>query len=125
MRRALVLIVDPKVASRHWLWRLLNKAFGVVEAQNALSARRWIQERPDIDALVVDDDLPDSRGGEFVRELKQIAHPIADRSIVVASEWRRAMLAELNVVARGDAESIVSKLTFWFCAGDLARIPSS
>ena len=123
MNRALVLIVDPKVESRHWLWRLLSKAFGVIEASNAITARRWIEERPDIDALIVEDELPDSRGGELVRELQRSAHPIAQRSIVLASEWRRVMLAGLNVVERGVIDGILAKLASWFAPSrGLARV---
>lgn len=125
MNRALVLIVDPKVESRHWMWRMLNSAFGVIEAPNALSARQWIEERPDIDALIVEDELPDARGGELVRELAAESHPIARRSIVVASEWRRVMLSGLEVVDRGDAKSIIEKLTKWFIAQQISKRPSS
>lgn len=125
MNRALVLIVDPKVETRHWMWRLLNQAFGVLEAPNASLARQWIAERPDIDALIVEDDLPDARGGDLVREFANRAHPIAAHSIVVASEWRRVMLAGLTVVERGDSKTIVDKLTTWFIAREIARRPSS
>jgi DNA-binding NtrC family response regulator len=114
MNRALVLIVDPRVETRHWLWRFLNRGFGVIEAGNAKSALRWIEERPDIDALVVEDELPDTRGGELVRSLAARAHPIADRAIVVASDWRRVMLNGLHVVEHGDIDGIVDTLTHWF-----------
>ena len=50
------------VASRHFMWRALNRAFGVIEADSAGAARAWIACRPDIDALVVQDELPDQRG---------------------------------------------------------------
>jgi hypothetical protein len=119
--RALVLIVDPQVESRHWMWRLLSKAFGVIEAQNARSARRWIDERPDIDAVVIEDELPDSRGSDLVKDLARCGHPIATRSIVIASDWRRVMLGGLTVVERGDVQSIVQKLTSWFMARDVAQ----
>jgi CheY-like chemotaxis protein len=116
---ALVLIVDPQVETRHWLWRLLSSAFGVIEAKNALAARRWIDERPDIDALIIDDELPDARGSDLVRELARSHHPIAQRSIVVASEWRRVMLGGLEVVDRGDVSGIVQRLTTWFRVRDI------
>jgi DNA-binding NtrC family response regulator len=114
MDRGLVLIVDARVETRHWLWRLLSRAFGVLEAPSAQAARRWIEERPDIDALIVDDDLPDSRGGELVRELQENAHPIARRAIVVASDWRRVMLGGLTVVERGDVDGLLSTLAGFF-----------
>ena len=118
VRRALVLIVDPQASTRHWMWRLLSRAFGVLEAQNAVAARRWIDERPDIDALIVEDDLPGSRGSELVKELARMEHPIASRSIVIASEWRRVMLSGMNVVERGDMQTILALLTGWFVPSD-------
>ena len=68
-RSPLVLLVDPFVTSRHFMWRALTRAFGVIEAGNAGAARAWIASRPDIDAIVVQDELPDQRGLELVREL--------------------------------------------------------
>ena len=115
MHRALILIVDSKVESRHWLWRHLgNHGFGVLEAPNADCALRWIDERPDIDAMIIDDELVDGRGAEIARELSQEQHPIAERAVVIASEWRRVMLSGLHVVERGDIESLMSTLSKWF-----------
>src|ERR1700733_2276743 len=65
----LVLLVDPFVTSRHFMWRALSRAFGVLEAGSAEAARAWIATRPDIDAVVVQDELPDQRGLELVRGL--------------------------------------------------------
>ena len=109
-RKALVLIVDPQVGSRHWLWRMLNHAFGVIEASSASGARRWIAERPDIDAMIVEDELPDARGSDLIRELVQSRHPAASRSILIASDWRHVMLSGINVVSRGEVRSIAGKL---------------
>ena len=89
-RPPLVLLVDPVVASRHWMWRGLSRAFGVLEAGSAGGARDWIARRPDIDALVVQDELPDGRGLELVEELASEHHPVVSRSIVLArpgSRW--------------------------------------
>ena len=83
-RSPLVLLVDPFVASRHFMWRALSRAFGVIEAGSAGAARAWMASRPDIDALVVQDELPDQRGLELVRELVHARHPVARRSIVLA-----------------------------------------
>lgn len=115
MHRALILVVDSRVSSRHSMWRLLDhRSFGVLEAGDSDAARRWIEERPDIDAIIVDDELVDGRGAELVRELGRERHPIAERAIVVASEWRRVMLSGLNVVERGDVDTMMSMLTRWF-----------
>jgi hypothetical protein len=125
-RPPLVLLVDPVIASRHGMWRGLNRAFGVLEAGTMRAAREWIGRRPDIDALVVQDDLPDGRGLELVGDLAAEHHPVVSRSIVLArpgSDWSRMALAGATLVERGDLRGVVSKLASWFFARDawLAR----
>jgi hypothetical protein len=109
-RPPLVLLVDPSVTSRHWMWRAMSHAFGVLEARTASGARDWIAHRPDIDALVVQDELPDERGEELVRQLAWARHPVASRSIVVTR-------------SRADLRAVLSKLAGWFLVRDagLAR----
>jgi hypothetical protein len=109
-RPPLVLLVDPIVASRHWMWRAMSHAFGVLEAGTARGARDWIAQRPDIDALVVQDDLPDERGVELVRDLARLQYPVASHAIILT---RSAM----------DLRAVLSKLATWFLARDagLAR----
>ncbi len=109
-RPPLVLLVDPVVASRHWMWRAMSRGFGVLEAGTARAAREWIDRRPDIDALVVQDELPDQRGVELVSDLERIRHPVASRSIVLTGSG-------------GDVRAVLAKLASWFFARDagLAR----
>ncbi len=124
----LVLLVDPSLTSRHWMWRALNRAFGVIEADNARGARDWLARRPDIDALVVDDELPDARGVDLVSDLAMTHHPAAARAIVLARmspEWARVAEAGMTLVERGDLRAVVSKLSGWFLARDAAYQPSS
>jgi len=122
-RLPLVLLVDPKVESRHWMWRILNKAFGVIEATNAVGARRWIDERPDIDAMIVDDELPDVRGIDLIDALAREAHPIAERAIVLASPGLRlhAGRRARQIVEPGDVHAILTKLTTWLVARDVGE----
>ena len=89
-------------------------------------ARDWIARRPDIDALVVQDELPDGRGLELVNELASEHHPVVSRSIVLArpgSRWSTSALAGATLIERGDLRAVVSKLATWFLARDawLAR----
>jgi response regulator RpfG family c-di-GMP phosphodiesterase len=117
----LVLLVDPLVSSRHFMWRALNRAFGVIEAASADGARTWITKRPDIDAIVVQDELPDQRGLEFVRELVLAKHPIARRSIVLARpnpDWAAIAQAGLTLIERGDLRAISAKLAGWLLSRD-------
>lgn len=125
-RQALVLLVDPTVASRHWMWRGMSRAFGVLEAGSVEAARDWMTRRPDIDALVVDDELPDGRGVDLVRDLKAARHRVASRSIVLArpgAEWAQMATAGTTLVERGDLRGVLSKLAGWFLMRDawLAR----
>jgi response regulator RpfG family c-di-GMP phosphodiesterase len=108
----LVLLVDPQLESRHWLWRRISDACGVVEAPTAVQARKWIAERPDIDAIIVEDELPDARGRDLVFELALQRHPIASRAIVLATsamDWKR-----VRIVERNDVRAILSSLKRWF-----------
>ncbi len=122
----LVLLVDPSVTSRHWMWRPLSRAFGVIEASNARGAREWLARRPDIDALVVDNELPDERGVDLVSDLARVHHPVASRAIVLtrpSPDWARIAQAGSTLVERGDLRAVFSKLSGWFLARDagLAR----
>ena len=120
-RSPLVLLVDPFVTSRHFMWRALTRAFGVIEAGNAGAARAWIASRPDIDAIVVQDELPDQRGLELVRELVLAKHPVARRSIVLARmtpDWAAIAQAGLTLIERGDLRAISAKLASWLLARD-------
>jgi hypothetical protein len=123
-RPPLVLLVDPVVASRQWMWRALSAGFGVIEAGTARAARDWLEQRHDIDALVVQDELPDCRGVDLVGVLASAGHPIASRAIVLASESpESARLASLGptLVERGDVRAVLSKLGQWFFARDSGR----
>ncbi len=121
VRPPLVLLVDPVVASRHWMWRAMSQACGVVEAGNARAARDWLATRPDIDALVVQDELPDQCGRELVGDLVKERHPVAQRSIVLARpnpEWARIAQAGFTLVERGDLRALLAKLASWFLSRD-------
>jgi response regulator RpfG family c-di-GMP phosphodiesterase len=125
-RAPLILLVDPYVASRHFMWRALSRAFGVLEAASADAARTWIATRPDIDALVVQDELPDQRGVELVRDLATSMHPVARRAIVLARptpDWAAIAQAGLTLIERGDLRAVSAKLASWLLSRDasLAR----
>jgi DNA-binding NtrC family response regulator len=103
-RLPVVLVVDPVATSRHMMWRLLNGAFGVIEAPDAQRAREWIASRPDIDALVVQNDLPDAHGHDLVKGLDEAHVTAATRALVV----RRPV----------DLHRVVISLARWFFARD-------
>jgi hypothetical protein len=120
-RSPLVLLVDPAIASRHFMWRALSRAFGVLEASSADAARTWMASRPDIDALVIQDDLPDQRGVEFVQDLVASRHPVARRAIVQAKmgpDWAVVAQAGLTLIERGDLRGVSLKLASWLLVRD-------
>jgi len=117
---ALVLLVDPQLQSRHGLWRCLSEPFGVIEATTARGATRWIDERPDIDALVVEDDLPDGRGADLAASLAAREHPLAKHTIVM-TRARPQPAGGITVVERGDLRAVMSTLTSWFAVRDLPQ----
>jgi DNA-binding NarL/FixJ family response regulator len=101
------------------MWRSLSRAFGVLEASNARGAREWMAQRPDIDALVIENELPDERGLELVRALASDRHPIASRSIVLAQASTEARIAHgATLVERGDLRAVLAKLASWFLSRD-------
>jgi response regulator RpfG family c-di-GMP phosphodiesterase len=121
-RPPLVLLVVPSASSRHWMWRALSHAFGVLEAGSARAASDWIDRRPDIDALIVENELPDARGVDFVHKLASARHPVASRAIVLArpsTEWARMVQRPgATLIERGDLRAVVTKLAGWFLARD-------
>lgn len=119
-RLPLVLLVDPVVATRHTLWRALHRAFGVLEADSVASARTWMARRPDIDAIVVHDDLPDGSGLQLARDLVEL-HPVAKRAIVLGGTFdvNPAALDGLTHVEPDDLRGIVTRLASWLSARDV------
>ncbi len=79
----IVLVVDPVASARFTLWRLLSTSCGVLEATDARRAREWLGCRQDIDALVVQRELPDADGNDFVRSLVTAGFPAGSRAVVV------------------------------------------
>ena len=67
------------------------------------------------------DELPDQRGLELVRELVQAQHPVGRRSIVLARpnpDWAAIMQAGLTLIERGDLRAISAKLAGWLLSRD-------
>jgi DNA-binding NtrC family response regulator len=104
---AVVLVVDPVAPSRHLMWRLLSQSFGVIEAVDARAARDWLACRPDIDALVVQNDLPDGRGSDLVRSLAKSRVAAASQAVVVARPV--------------DLRAVAMSLASWFFGHDARK----
>jgi response regulator RpfG family c-di-GMP phosphodiesterase len=106
-RLPIVLVVDPVAASRQTMWRLLSRSFGVLEAPDARRARDWLTCRPTIDALVVQRELPDADGGEFVEGLVAARVAVASRIILVTRPV--------------DLRGVLTSLTGWFFSRDVRK----
>jgi hypothetical protein len=121
-RSPLVLVVDPTIASRHRMWRALSRAFGVLEAVSADTARKWIHSRPDIDALVVQEELPGQNGVDFVRELASAEHPITRRTILQAKSAPEGgsfgSMTGVTWMEQGDLRGVSTKLAGWLLVRD-------
>jgi len=123
-RLPLVLLVDRSLASRHRMWRALARGFGVLEAANARGAREWMARRPEIEALIVDHELPDERGLEFVGSLARAEHRLASRAIVLtgaSGKGTPAQHAAVTLVERGDLRAVLSQLAAWLSPQDRSR----
>ena len=106
-RLPIVLVVDPVAASRHTIWRMLSRSFGVLEASDARHARDWLTCRPNIDALVVQRELPDADGGEFVESLVAARVAVASRVILVTRPV--------------DLQTVLKSLAGWFFSRDVRK----
>jgi response regulator RpfG family c-di-GMP phosphodiesterase len=105
-RLPIVLVVDPVAASRHTMWRLLSRSFGVLEAPDARCAQGWLECRPDIDAMVVQRELPDADGGDFVLDLVSAQASVAARVVLVTRPV--------------DLQTVLHSLAGWFFPRDVA-----
>jgi len=106
-RLPIVLVVDPVAASRQAMWRSLSRSFGVLEAHDARHARDWLARRPTIDALVVQKELPDTEGGEFVGSLLAARASVASRVILVSRPV--------------DLRMVLKSLVGWFFSRDVRK----
>jgi len=106
-RLPLVLVVDPVASSRQVMWRLLSRSFGVLEAPDAKRAQGWLASRPDIDAMVVQRELPDADGGDLVLDLVTARAAVASRVILVTRP--------------ADLATVLRSLAGWFFARDVRK----
>jgi CheY-like chemotaxis protein len=106
-RLPIVLVVDPVAASRLAMWRLLSPSFGVIEAPDARRAQESLTRRPDIAALVMQKELPDADGAEFVKSLVVARAAIASRAILVGRPV--------------DSRAVLTSLAGWFFSRDIRK----
>ena len=106
-RLPIVLVVDPEAASRQAMWRSLSRSFGVLEAADAWHARDWLTRRPNIDALVLQKELPDADGGEFVEDLLAAHASVAAHVILVSRPV--------------DLRIVLKSLVGWFFSRDVRK----
>src|SRR5580698_1313888 len=101
-RLPVVLVVDPVANSRFTMWRLLSRSLGVLEAPDAERAHQWLSARPGIDALLVQEALPDADGRLFLESLARERVSAASRALL--------LVRPIDVLA------VVTSLTTWFFA---------
>jgi hypothetical protein len=106
-RLPIVLVVDPVVASRFTMWRMLSRSFGVLEAPDARGALDLLAFRRDVDALVVQQELPDARGSDLVESLVTARAAVASRVMLVTRPV--------------DTRTVLKNLTGWFFSRDVRK----
>jgi hypothetical protein len=118
-RFPLLLLVDGRASTRHWMWRSLTRDFGLVEASTGREARARIARRSDLEAMVIENELPDERGLEVAAHLARVHHPLASRTIVLAGASdlkQRSPVEGAILVERDDLRIVLLQLAAWFGA---------
>jgi len=82
-RTSVVLVVDPSPESRFTMRYLLGGRFRVLEASDLRGAREWLECGREIDAIVVQRELPDGDGSQLVDAFPAGWLPGALRAVVV------------------------------------------
>ena len=104
MRRSKkTLLVDDHTLPRERLLPLLGQRLPSQRWRDAASlaaALRWLSNRPDIDLVLLDLDLPDSRGLETLNRICQAA-PLVPVVVLSAHDERRSVLAAIEHGAAG------------------------
>ncbi len=68
-----VLVIDDSLAMRSLLRRILDgSGFEVIEAGDGLEALECLRQRDNIEAVLVDWDMPGMNGYEFIRTVRDV-----------------------------------------------------
>jgi two-component system chemotaxis response regulator CheY len=113
------MVIDDSRAARMIIGKILREmGMDVLEASHGLEALRQLQVHPDIELILVDWNMPQMNGLEFVRTLRRDRANDAVRVLMVTSETEasqvaRALQAGANeyLMKPFDKEVLVAKLS--------------
>ena len=89
LRESLLLLLDQRLPGHSWR-----------DAATLAAALRWLSNEPDIDLVLLDLDLPDSRGLETLKRLREAA-PLVPVVVLSAHDDRHSVLAAIEHGAAG------------------------
>ena len=87
--RESLLLLDQRLPGQRWR-----------DAATLAAALRWLSDEPDIDLVLLDLDLPDSRGLEPLKRVREAA-PLVPVDVLSAHDDRRSVLAAIEQGAAG------------------------
>lgn len=89
LRESLLLLLDQRLPGHRWR-----------DAATLAAALRWLSNEPDIDLVLLDLDLPDSRGLETLKKVREAA-PLVPVVVLSAHDDRHSVLAAIEQGAAG------------------------
>lgn len=109
-----ILIVDDSAVSRAYIKRILvPHLFKIVETVDGLDAIRIIKEQPDIDLMIVDQNMPGMSGADLVKLIRQSLRKMDLRIIGLSGDDKGSLSARF---IKSGADDFLRKP---FCAEEL------
>lgn len=94
--------IDDSITMRKIVHMAVQDKGDFLEAENGLDALKKLQERPRIDYFVVDVNMPQMNGIQFIHEVRKIPEYQNTPIIVITTESDKAMVEEgLEAGAKG------------------------
>ncbi len=83
-QRIKVLVIDDEPSTRKILKHFLSKEFDVILKNDGMEGMRWIESENDIDFIIVDLNMPNLNGKEFIKVIRS-SNFYCDLPIIILS----------------------------------------